>query len=89
MTTVEKESGETADLTINWATFLGTRTISSSAWTVPSGLTEGAKSATTTTTTLRTSGGTTGTEYVVLNTTTLNNGEIRTHRVRVKVRVQS
>lgn len=90
MTSVEKEPGETADLTVNWGSkFLGSsRTIASSAWTTPSGITEGTKGNTTTTATVRLSGGTNGSDYIMLNTVTLSNGEIRTHRVRVEVRVK-
>jgi len=62
-----KDPDELQDYTIDWAALLGTDTISTSTWTVPSGLTSSATSKTTTTATVWLSGGTGGQEYEVMN----------------------
>lgn len=67
--TYVKDPGDKKDYAINWAALLATDTISSSTWTVATGLTTAspAPSNTTTTTTIWLSGGTAGTEYRVTN----------------------
>ena len=58
----DKDTADVADYQINWATFLGADTISTSVWTVPagSGLVVDSSSNTTTTATVWLSGGTAG-----------------------------
>lgn len=51
----------------NWSTWLGSDTIATSTWTVPTGLTKGADSHTTTQTLVWLSGGTDGEHYRVTN----------------------
>lgn len=61
-----KDPNDVLDYMVNAATWLGTDTISSVSWTVPTGLTKDSQSNTTTTATIWVSGGTVGTEYEVL-----------------------
>jgi len=63
-----KDPSAVLDYTINWASWLPSGdTISTSAWTVPSGLTSASASNTTTTATVWLSGGTAGQVYRVTN----------------------
>lgn len=55
--------------TLDWSDDLNASTVSTSVWTVPTGLTSVAESNTTTTTTIRMSASATG-SYTVLNTIT-------------------
>lgn len=55
------------DYTFNYATWLGVDTITTSTWTVPSGITSHAESDTTTTATIWLSGGTAGETYTIVN----------------------
>jgi len=55
------------DYQINWASWLGADTISTSTWTVPAGITKVSDSNTTTTTTIWLSGGTVDTDYDIVN----------------------
>lgn len=61
-----KDPSEVISYTFTWTTELGSDTISSAAWTVPSGLTNVTSSASTTATTVRLSGGTLGARYEVV-----------------------
>lgn len=80
-----KEATETLDFQINWADWLGALTISSSAWTVPSGITEVTNSNTTTTTLIRLSGGTWAESYELVSTITASNGEIESRSLTIKI----
>lgn len=84
----DKDPDETLDFTIDWAAWLDDDTISSSVWSVPSGLTEGSSSYGNTTTTLWASGGTDGTDYRCTNTIVTAAGRTvqRTIMIRVKER---
>lgn len=62
-----KDPNAVLDYQINWAAWLGTDTISTSAWTVPSGITQTSASNTTTTATIWLSGGTAGAQYDLVN----------------------
>lgn len=65
-----KDPNAVLDYVINWASWLrwlGVDTISSSSFTVPTGLTEDSESNTTTTATVWLSGGTAGVTYEVIN----------------------
>ncbi len=62
-----KDPNAVLDYVINWATWLGADTISSTSWAVPAGITKGTTSNTTTTTTIWLSGGTAGNSYVLVN----------------------
>jgi len=62
-----KDADAVLDFTIDWEDWLGTDTISTSTWTVASGITEDSSTNTTTTTTVWLSGGTAGATYTVTN----------------------
>lgn len=83
-----KDPNAILDYTINWAPFLGVDTISTSAWIVPSGITNVTDTKTTTTTTIWLSGGTIGSFYDLTNRIVSVGGRTddRTIRVRIKDR---
>ena len=69
-----KEDSEVLDYIEDWSDWLGSDTISTSVWSVPSGITEDSESETTTTATIWISGGTNNSNYVVTNTITTAGG---------------
>jgi len=80
-----KDPDAVLDYQIDWSSWLDTgETISASAWTVPTGLTEDSDSNTTTTATVWLSGGTAGVTYSVTNqiTTSDSRTEDRTITIR-------
>jgi len=62
-----KDPSAVLDYTINWSSWLDSDTISTSTWTVPTGLTKDSDTSTTTTATIWLSSGTAGTQYTVVN----------------------
>jgi len=62
-----KDPDAVLDYQVDWSDWLDSDTISTSTWTVPSGLAEDSASNTTTTATVWLSGGTAGTSYTVVN----------------------
>lgn len=74
------------DYEIDWSAWLGTDTISSSTWTVPSGLTEDSSTNTTTTATIWLSGGTAGTRYEVTNHIVTAGGREEDRTIQIVVR---
>ena len=72
--TFSKDPNAILDYQINWATWLGSDTIASSAWTVPAGITQTSATNTTTTATIWLSGGTEGTDYDLINRITTVGG---------------
>ena len=83
-----KDPNAVLDYTVDWETWLGGDTISTSAWTVGTGLTEDSDSNTTTSATVWLSGGTTGTDYACTNriVTAAGRTEDRTIHIRVRER---
>lgn len=75
-------------LSVNWATYLTSieDTLSTSTWTVPTGLTNDDESNTTTLANIRVSGGTTGQTYEVANLLVTTTGEQK--RVVIEVVVE-
>ena len=70
-----KDPAEKKDYAIDWAAHLAaTETITTSTWTVPTGLTGSAQTATTSVSTTWLAGGTAGTEYRVTNHVVTNQG---------------
>ena len=63
----DKDPDAVLDYAINWATWLDTDTISTSTWTVESGLTKDSDTKTTTIATIWVSGGTLATSYSGVN----------------------
>lgn len=80
-----KDADATLDYQINWATWLGSDTITSSSWTVQTGITKVTDTNTTTTATIWLSGGTSGCTYAVTNriVTTAGRTEDRTLYIAV------
>ena len=74
------------DYTVDWTQWLGTDTITSSAWAIDPGLTSSLPSNTTTQATIWLSGGTVGINYNVKNTITTAGG--RTQAISFQLRVQ-
>ncbi len=68
MKTFPKDSDALSDFSVDWSSWLATgETISTSEWTVPSGLTEGATTESSGVATVWLSGGAVGTTYRVSN----------------------
>lgn len=89
----EKDPDEILDYTINWKgstdPVLGTtETITTSTWTVPSGLTKDSDSKTNTTTTVVLSGGTENTKYQVANKIVTDNSPARTYERTINLKVK-
>lgn len=86
--TYRKDPSALLDYQINWATWLGSDTITSSSWTVETGLTKEAETDTTTTSTVWVSGGTAGESYEATNTivTTAGRTDQRTITIMVEQR---
>ena len=83
-----KDPNAVMDYQINWATWLGSDTISTSTWVVASGITKVSDSRTTTATTIWLSGGTDGTTYALTNRIVTAGGRTddRTINIQVKER---
>ena len=62
-----KDPDAVLDYTIDWSDWLDSDTISTSTWTVASGITKDSDTNTTTTATIWLSSGTAGTQYTVIN----------------------
>lgn len=81
----EKGVSETLDYIMDWSTWLGSDTISSSSWVVPNGLTTGTASNTTTTATQFVGGGQVGNDYVVTNTIVTAGGRTATRGFKLTI----
>lgn len=83
-----KDPDARLDYTIDWATngWLGSDTIASVAWTVPTGLTSDANTSTTTTATIWLLGGTANTDYDVACKITTTAGRTDERTIRLQVR---
>ena len=81
--TYSKDPDETLDYIINWATHLGSDTISSSSWVAETGITIDSDTNTTTTATVWLSGGTLGQFYLVTNTIVTDGGRTLEQSIRV------
>lgn len=81
-----KKAGAALDFTLDWADFLGEGdTISTSTWTVATGLMKGIDSKTATTTTVWLSGGTANTSYAVTGTIATVGGRTEVQEIEVQV----
>lgn len=83
-----KDPDAVLDYVVNWATWLDGDTISTSAFTVPAGITKDSESNTTTTATVWLSGGTAGTWYAILNRITTAAGRTNDQTIYVQVKEQ-
>lgn len=80
-----KDPNAILDYQINWATWLGTDTISSSSWTAPTGITKVSDTSTTTTTTIWLSGGTAGASYEVVNRIVTAGGRTEDRSITIRI----
>lgn len=83
-----KDPDAVLDYTVNWATWLDGDTISTSTWTVASGITEDSDSNTTTTATVWLSGGTAGRTYAATNNIVTAAGRENDATITIKVQQQ-
>lgn len=81
-----KDPDEVLDYTIDWTARLGSDTISTSTWIVPTGITEDSNSNTTTATTIWLSGGTVNQIYELTNRVVTAGGRTMDKTVRLPVR---
>jgi hypothetical protein len=81
-----KDPSAVVDYQVNWAAWLGVDTISTSTWTVPTGITQNSATNTTTTATIWLSGGTAGTTYTLVNRIVTAAGRTDERSIRVLVR---
>lgn len=83
--TYMKTPTDVLDYTVDWSTWLGTDTISSSSWSVPTGITVTTSSNTSTTTTAFLSAGLDGNSYLVSNTIHTAGGRTITRSFQVSI----
>ena len=83
--TYSKDPDETLDYIVNWATHLGSDTISSSSWDAETGITVDSDTNTTTTATVWLSGGTLGEFYLVTNTIVTDGGRTLEQSIRIRM----
>jgi hypothetical protein len=84
-----KDPGARLDYQIDWSDWLDADTISTSAWTVPSGITQyGSATNTTTTATIWFSGGTAGSTYEITNQITTAAGRINEQTFSIRIAQQ-
>jgi len=82
----EKDPQAILDYAIDWTSWLSSDTISTSTWTVPSGITKVSDSTTTTTTTIWLSGGTADTDYELINHIVTAGGREDDRTITIRVR---
>lgn len=81
-----KDPAAILDYQVNWAAWLGSDTIVTSTWTVPTGITQDSATNTTTTATIWLSGGTAGTSYELVNRIVTAGGRTAERTLTIKVR---
>lgn len=86
--TMTKDPSDIRVYQIDWSTWLGSYTISTSAWELDTGLTNAASSNTTTATQVLISGGQNGKVYRVANTVVTSNGETKKVSFDLQVETQ-
>lgn len=84
--TFMKDPDAVLDYQVDWSSWLDTDTISTSAWTVPSGITKDSDTNTDTTATIWLSGGVDGADYDLINHITTANGREDDRTIKVQVR---
>jgi len=83
-----KDPSDRTDYGFDWTDWLAGDTISASAWTLPTGLTDYSDSNTTTSTTIWITGGTHGTDYLITNQITTAGARIKQRSIKIMVREQ-
>ena len=86
MDSIKKDPGAKLPYGFNWTNWLDGETITASAWTVPTGLTEASNTFDLITTTIWLTGGTAGTDYTVMNQITSSGGKKDQRSIVVYVR---
>jgi len=81
-----KDPNAIKDYTLDWSEWLDDDTISTSSWSVPTGITKVTDSTTSTTTIIWLSSGTQGSDYELFNTITTAGG--RTERALLKIQIR-
>lgn len=79
-----KDPDATLDYLVDWSGWLGSDTISASAWVVPDGITKTTDSHTTTTATVWLSGGTAGDVYRVTSRITTAGGRVNDRTITIR-----
>lgn len=82
---IDKDPSANLDYKIDWELWLAGDTISSSQWTVATGVTKGSETNTTTTATVWISGGTAGSRYTITNRITTAAGRIDERSIILRV----
>jgi len=85
LATFNKDPAEVLDYTIDWATLLAGDTISTSEWTVPTGITQDSESETTTLAIIWVSGGTVDKQYTLTNTIVTAGGRTRVRSIAINM----
>ena len=80
-----KDPNDVLEYQVNWATWIGSDTITESTWVVPTGITKDSDSFTDTVTTIWLSSGTAGAIYELVNRITTAAGRIRDFTCVIKV----
>lgn len=80
-----KTPSDVLDYMVDWSTWLGADTISTSSWTVPAAMSVSLSSHTTTTTTVFLSGGADGNTYLISNTINTTGGRTVTRSFQVSI----
>lgn len=88
LTWPDKDPEEVLDYQIDWTDRLDGDTIATSAWTVPTGITQNSNTFTTTATTIWLSGGTLDERYELTNRITTAGGRTMDQSVRVKIKAK-
>lgn len=82
-----KDPDAVLDYGFDWSSWLASgETISTSTWTVDSGITKDSDTSTTTTTTAWLSGGTAGVSYLAVNRVVTSHGRTEDRTIRINVR---
>jgi len=84
--TFAKDPDAVLDYQVDWSDWLDTDTISTSTWTVPTGITKDSDTNTTTAATIWLSGGTAGTSYNIVNHIVTAAGREDDRTIIIKVR---
>jgi hypothetical protein len=82
----DKDPNAILDYSIDWSDWLDTDEISTSTWTVPTGITKTSESNTTTVATIWLSGGTAGTTYTLLDRITTTGGRTMDQTFKIYVK---
>lgn len=83
-----KDPDATLDYIVDWSDWLSTDTISTSTWTVPTGVTKVTDTKTDTSATIWVSGGTAGTNYALANKIVTAAGRTEEKSITLRVRQQ-